>query len=152
MYKFEIIQKLAETQKITESQAFNEWFMGCIRFSEKIYKIIQQMIKKDETYVLINRPPTIDWGSILQMRIMDVTRDINDLTMSIPLMITPGMNADFDGDNLTIVKLSSRDQIRDYIKYNPRLYSMISHDDGLLNKNMLPIKDLAVGLSSFCII
>lgn len=152
MYKFEIIQKLAETQKITESQAFNEWFMGCIRFSEKIYKIIQQMIKKDETYVLINRPPTIDWGSILQMRIMDVTRDINDLTMSIPLMITPGMNADFDGDNLTIVKLSSRDQIRDYRKYNPRLYFMISHDDGLLNKNMLPIKDLAVGLSSFCII
>ena len=152
MYKFEIIQKLAETQKITESQAFNEWFMGCIRFSEKIYKIIQQMIKKDETYVLINRPPTIDWGSILQMRIMDVTRDINDLTMSIPLMITPGMNADFDGDNLTIVKLSSRDQIRDYRKYNPRLYSMISHDDGRLNKNMLPIKDLAVGLSTFCII
>lgn len=152
LYKFEIIQKLSESQRITESQAYDEWYMGCICYSEKIYKIIQQMIKKDKTYVLINRPPTIDWGSILQMRIMDVTRDIDDLTMSIPLMITPGLNADFDGDNLTIVKLSARDQIRDYRKYNPRLYSMISHDHGKLNENMLPIKDLAVGLSSFCII
>src|SRR5699024_7165807 len=40
MYKFEIIQKLASTQNITESQAYTEWYMGCIKYSEKIYKII----------------------------------------------------------------------------------------------------------------
>lgn len=27
---------------------------------------------------------------------------------------------------------------------------MISHDHGLLHENMLPIKDLAIGLSHFC--
>ena len=40
MYKFEIIQKLASTQNITESQAYTEWYMGTIKFSEKIYKNI----------------------------------------------------------------------------------------------------------------
>lgn len=59
------------------------------------------------------------------------------------------MNTTFDGDNLTIIKLSSKEQIRDTRKYNPRLNSMISHDHGLLHENMLPIKDLAIGLSNF---
>ena len=27
---------------------------------------------------------------------------------------------------------------------------MISHIDGTLNENMMPIKDLAIGLSHFC--
>ena len=149
IYKFEIIHHLSVTQNITQSQAYDEWYKGCIKYSEKIYKIIKMMIKKDQTYVVINRPPTIDLGSMLQMKIVDVTRDINDLTMSIPLMVLVGLNADFDGDTLTKLKLSARDQIKDTLKYNPRLYFMISHDHGLLNEGMLPIKDLAVGLSNF---
>ena len=150
MYKFEIIQKLASTQNITESHAYTEWYMGCIKFSEKIYKIIKLMIAQDSTYCLINRAPTIDHGSILQVKIVDVTKEIDDYTMAISLMILPGLNADFDGDNLTITKLCARDQIRATRKYNPRLFFMVSHDDGLLNGNMLPIKDLSIGLSHFC--
>ena len=56
----------------------------------------------------------------------------------------------FDGDNLTIMKLSSRDQIRETRKFNPRLNFMVSHDHGLLHENMLPIKDQSIGLSHFC--
>lgn len=94
MYKFEIIQKLASTQNITESQAYTEWYMGCIKFSEKIYKIIKLMIAQDLTYCLINRPPSIDWGSILQVKVVDVTKSIDDMTMAISLMDLPGFNAD----------------------------------------------------------
>ena len=94
MYKFEIIQKLASTQNITESQAYTEWYMGCIKYSEKIYKIIKLMISQDLTYCLINRPPSIDFGSILQVKIVDVTKKIDDMTMSISLMDLPGFNAD----------------------------------------------------------
>ena len=56
----------------------------------------------------------------------------------------------FDGDNLTITKLCSKEQIKASRKYNARLFSMISHDDGLINYDMLPIKDLAIGISHFC--
>lgn len=150
MYKFEIIQKLASTQNITESQAYTEWYMGTIKFSEKIYKIIKLMIAQDMTYCLINRAPTIDFGSILQVKIVDVTKEVDDYTMAISLMILSGLNADFDGDNLTITKLSAKDQIKATRKYNPKAYFMISHDHGLLHENMLPIKDLAIGLSHFC--
>ena len=94
MYKFEIIQKLASTQNITESQAYTEWYMGTIRFSEKIYKIIKLMIAQDKTYVLINRAPSIDVGSIIQVRIVDVTKVVDDYTMAISLMVLPGLNAD----------------------------------------------------------
>ena len=150
MYKFEIIQKLASTQNISESQAYAEWYMGCIKYSDKIYKIIKLMISQDLTYVLINRAPSIDFGSILQCKIVDVTKKLDDFTMSISLMILPGLNADFDGDNLTITKLCSKEQIKATRKYNARLFFMISHDDGLLHDNMLPIKDLAIGISHFC--
>ena len=150
MYKFEIIQKLASTQNITESQAYAEWYMGCINFSEKIYKIIKLMIAQDLTYCLINRAPTIDVGSILQVKIVDVTKKVDDYTMAISLMILSGLNADFDGDNLTITKLSAKDQIKATRKYNARLFLMVSHNDGLLSGNMMPIKDLAIGLSHFC--
>lgn len=94
MYKFEIIQKLASTQNISESQAYAEWYMACIKFSEKIYKIIKLMIAQDLTYCLINRPPSIDFGSILQVKVVDVTRKIDDYTMAISLMDLPGFNAD----------------------------------------------------------
>lgn len=150
MYKFEIIQKLASTQNITESQAYTEWYMGCIKFSEKIYKIIKLMIAQDLTYCLINRPPSIDFGSILQVKVVDVTKRVDDYTMAISLMDLPGFNADFDGDNLTITKLSTKDQIRATRKYNARLFFMVSHDHGMLHENMLPVKDLAIGLSHFC--
>ena len=69
--------------------------------------------------------------------------------MSISFMILTGLNADFDGDNLTVMKLSGKDQINDWVRFNPRKYMMISHDHGLLNENMLPIKDLAIGISEF---
>ena len=150
MYKFEIIQKLASTQNITESQAYTEWYMGCIKYSEKIYKIIKLMISQDLTYCLINRPPSIDFGSILQVKIVDVTKKIDDMTMSISLMDLPGFNADFDGDNLTITKLSAKDQIKATRKYNAKYFFMVSHDHGLLHENMLPVKDLAIGISHFC--
>lgn len=150
MYKFEIIQKLASTQNITESQAYTEWYMGTIRFSEKIYKIIKLMIAQDKTYCIINRAPSIDYGSMLQVRIVDVTKVVDDYTMSISLMVLPGLNADFDGDNLTIMKLCTKEQIRATRRYNARLYFMISHDHGLLHENMLPVKDLAIGMSHFC--
>lgn len=48
------------------------------------------------------------------------------------------------------MKLSSRDQIRETRKFNPRLNFMVSHDHGLLHENMLPIKDQSIGLSHFC--
>jgi hypothetical protein len=68
--------------------------MGCINFSEKIYKIIKLMIAQDLTYVIINRAPTIDIGSMLQCKIVDVTKKVDDYTMAISLMILTGLNAD----------------------------------------------------------
>lgn len=150
LYKFEIINMLSKTQNITEGQAFSEWYQGTITFSDKIYEIIKIMISRDETYCLINRNPSIDWGSILQMKIVDVTHEIDNLTMSLPLMVLNGFNADFDGDNLNICSLKTKEQIRATRKYNHRLNFMVSHDHGLLHENSLPIKDLAVGLSHFC--
>ena len=108
----------------------------------------KELIRTDRC--LINRAPTIDVGSILQVKVVDVTKKVDDYTMGISLMILSGLNADFDGDNLTITKLSAKDQIKATRKYNARLFLMVSHNDGLLSGNMMPIKDLAIGLSHFC--
>ena len=109
---------------------------------------MKKIIEKGAWYG-INRPPTIDYGSVLLQKIVDVTHEIDDLTMSISFMILPGLNADYDGDNLTTMKICSKEQIEEWKRFNPKKYMMISHDDGLLNANMLPIKDLAIGISEF---
>ena len=64
LYKFEIISYLVNLQQISEDEAYDEWYRATINFSDKIYEIIKYMIKHRDMYILLNRPPTIDFGSI----------------------------------------------------------------------------------------
>jgi hypothetical protein len=48
---------------------------------------------------------TITFGSILKMKIRDVKKDSSDYSLAIPSAILPGLNADFDGDELNTIAL-----------------------------------------------
>ena len=56
------------------------------------------IVKKDKPMVLINRNPTLNFYSMLLMKIRQVKHDGDDYTLSVGLSILPGLNADFDGD------------------------------------------------------
>jgi DNA-directed RNA polymerase beta' subunit len=68
-----------------------------------IWDIIQLFLKKRPyNPILVNRPPTMDMGSIQYFDIVRVVPNAKDKTLALPLSSLIGLNADFDGDTLSV--------------------------------------------------
>ena len=94
--------------------------------------------------------PSLNYGSILTMRVVEVKEDYSDLTLNVPLNVLGLLAADFDGDVMNIISIKTN-EFRDYYNklFNPRLM-MIDRNDGKFNRKMNLIKDQMIGLYSFC--
>lgn len=96
MYKFELIGYIKDINKVTLAQAFHIWNMACLRFDPKVYEIIKYMIKVDEPACIVNRNPTINYGSADILKVVEVPADYSNLCMSLPIGTLVPFNADFD--------------------------------------------------------
>ena len=95
LFKYEIIAHIAKMNDITENDAYEQWFKATINYSKKIYEVMMYLVKKQKIKVLLNRNPTINYGSILLMKIKDIKNEYeDDYTMSIPVQILTVSNAD----------------------------------------------------------
>lgn len=94
-----IINILQKLYNFSYNDAYDIWYKAKITPDSRVVKIIQGMIdNKEDGYksgiaVIINRNPTIAYGSILQMFVVKMTFNY---TMGVPLNILPGLAADFD--------------------------------------------------------
>lgn len=150
MYKFELIGYIKDINKVTLAQAFHIWNMACLRFDPKVYEIIKYMLKVDEPTCIVNRNPTINYGSSDILKVIDVPADYSNLCMSLPIAILVPFNADFDGDVLNIYSLKSSKLKRELDKfYNPKKNFYISRKDGLFNRDVDLLKDQSIGLYDF---
>lgn len=68
------------------------------------------------------------------MKIRRVKKSITDYTLSVPLSVLPGLNADFDGDILNIIGIVSEEMKYAFRKFDPVSRMIISRDNGLLNE------------------
>ena len=59
-------------------------------YDEYIYSLMMRLIRDRELKLIINRNPTLTFGSILLMKIRKVKEDAEDYTLSIPSAILPG--------------------------------------------------------------
>lgn len=112
----------------------------------EIIAIIRQLIKDDSTGqgipVLVNRNPTLSYGSIQQMFVVDVCESY---TLKMPLQILPYFNADFDGDVLNVHRIQSKVFYEHaYQVFNPRNAMYINMNDGLVSTSILPYKDILI--------
>lgn len=55
---------------------------------------MKDIIEEEKPEVILNRNPTITFGSILLMKIRKIKPDSDDMTLAIPSAILPGLNAD----------------------------------------------------------
>lgn len=151
LFKYEIISFLVETSDITENEAYEQWFRARIKYSSKIYEIMNYILVKQKPKVLINRNPTINYGSLQCCKIKSIKNEFqDDYTMSLPIQILPVLNADFDGDILNIISLKSKDVAKAYDKvFNARKNMYISRNDGLFNDDFNLFKDQLIGLYEF---
>lgn len=150
LYKYELIPLIAKVFDISEISAYEEWYKATINFNERIYDIMNYFVKKRKPKVLINRNPTIAYGSIIMVKIKRIKPQFTkDYTMSIPIFILTKLNADFDGDILNIFTLKLEVMNEMFKSLNPRKNMFISRNDGLFDNRCNLLKDQLIGLREF---
>lgn len=94
MYRPEIVRTLSKLLDVTVNEAHNIWQQAQLKFDKKVYAVMQYIIEHTECSILLNRNPTLNFGSIVKVKIAHIKPDYSDLTISIPINIIPIMAAD----------------------------------------------------------
>lgn len=151
LFKYRIIYYLMRLDDISLSKATSIWNRAS-NFDEKVYEIMQLIVENDKSKVFINRNPTLNFYSMLLMNIRQIKHDGSDYTLSVPLSILAGLNADFDGDILNILGIT--DSAFAYIlrKFNPIERMIISRTDGTINEYFTITKGQLIDVNYFCTI
>ncbi len=144
-----IINILVRNYNISPSDAYDIWYRAVAKKDERVAEIIDNIIRShpEGLPVLINRNPTINYGSILQVFCVGQT---DTLTMSVSLQCLKSLAADFDGDVLNILIIINQAFFeRCNIIFNPRNAMYISRIDGKLNSDLLVQRDTLINANTF---
>lgn len=147
-----IINILTKTYNLSYIDAYQKWYYASIRKDKIILDIINSIIYNalpdhKGLPVVINRNPTIAYGSILAMYCVGCSDDSDkfEYIMKVPLQILPLLAADFDGDVLNCLYVINRafwERANEI--FNPRNVFYISRNDGLFNNDVNHQKDTLV--------
>ena len=150
LYKPEIVNILQKQNGISLIQAVNKWSKAQMEFNESVYEVMEYILKhtKHGVWCLVNRNPTINYGSIVCCKVKSIKRDYDDLTMSLSAQVLESLNADFDGDTLNIISIKSNEFKKAFRKvFDPRNTMFISKNTGYCTGGL--IKDQMIGFSNF---
>lgn len=89
-FKGQIIKRICKDKGWTITKATN-YLASRFTYDEYIYRIMCAIIKEEHPRIIINRNPTITFGSILLMKIRKVKKDSSDTCLAIPSAILPGL-------------------------------------------------------------
>lgn len=150
LYKMEITSILTHMYGISYPVARKRVKQASIEYDDQIYKIMMYMVEKRGCYCLINRNPTINYGSQMAMRIAYVNPSMTDFCMALPELVLQAFNADFDGDVMNIMSLKPEDIKSEYYEQlNPLNILFISKNDGKYNMEASLFKEESIGLYCF---
>lgn len=146
-----IINILHKSYGMSFNQAYEYWQKAYINTDQTMVDIINSLIRDNESGrglpMIINRNPTIAYGSILAMYCVGMT---DTYTMGMPLQVLPLLAADFDGDVLNIFFIINKNfRVRAMQLFNPRNAMYISRNDGLFNNAVNHQKDLLANINTF---
>lgn len=130
------------------SQAYQIWQSALAQYNEQVAQILRNIIRESGEGIpcILNRNPTIAYGSIQQVFCVDFT---NTLTMSVSLQCLKSFAADFDGDVLNVfVIMNDIFFQRAYKVFNPRNAMYISHVNGKLNSDLLIQRDTLINANT----
>lgn len=147
LYKKQLINLLVKTKGINYVKANYIWVKSTLSFNPEMYKYMLELNKKSKygQYILINRNPTINIGSILRLKIKIIKDDYDDNTLQISNNILSSCNADFDGDVLNMIPLFNKHLIEVFECFAPYKL-MINSNDGKFNSDFSLEKEQKIGL------
>lgn len=144
LFRFEIENLYCKMMNVNTATANNEWKKAKTRYNPIFASIMDKIIKTDRQfiYLLLNRNPSINYGSFMAVTVRSIKHDFNDKALSISTSIISLMNADFDGDQCNVFRIFGLDLGKRFAKaLNPRYNMYISRMTGKFERKMLPIKD-----------
>lgn len=149
LFKFEIINilTLSTGSIVTANRLWNE---AVLDFSPTVYSVLEEIRKKSKggMQLIMNRNPSIDFGSILSVMVAEIKKNYFDLTMGVPNNILRLVSGDFDGDVLTTIAPKDMSFKKFFSKFDPRNL-IISNNDGRFNLDLGLDKDYKLGFNSF---
>lgn len=152
LFRYELTNLYAKLKSCTIEEAQQAWYRATRYFDPVFYGIIKYMITHNryEIGVIINRNPSINFGSFMYVKIHDVIPNIDNKTMRLNTRVIRVMAADFDGDQLNIFRIIGKDLNRRFARtMDPRYNLYIDRINGRVNRDMLPLKDEVVGFWYF---
>lgn len=144
---------LRKLYNISSADANDIWFKSIIDYDDRVAGIITSIINHYKQKgmagipLIINRNPTISYGSIVQVFCVDFT---NTFTMGISTQILAPLVADFDGDVLNVLLILNKVFYeRANLIFNPRNAMYISRNDGYFNNDVSIRRDNLINLNTF---
>lgn len=88
-YKGHILHYIIKEKKWTLTKAMN-YLASKFNYDPYVYSVMEKVVA-DGANLILNRNPTITFGSILKMKVRKVKKDSKDYSMAIPSAILPGL-------------------------------------------------------------
>lgn len=148
LFKYRIIYYLMKLGNIPLSSAYYRW-KAAYKFDSYVHKVMNYIVSAEKPRIFLNRNPTLNLYSMLLLKIRKVKDDPHRTTLSVPLTILPGLNADFDGDILNLIAIFDEAMIDMYKKFDPIQSYMFNRHTGGLNKNFGLTKGQITNLYQF---
>lgn len=145
MYKFQLINLIKKMKGCTMREATKIWFNATLHFDNDLYLLMQSCIKNNNVRVLLNRNPSISYGSIVCLRVCDIKKDYNDVTASISNVILVPLAADYDGDVLNIVAIHDKEMADLFEETFSPMKMLISSNNSKFNDGFGLSHDLVLG-------
>ena len=92
MFSGKIMRRIKQEKGWSTVKAYN-FVKTRFKYDPYIYKIMEDIIREEQPKIILNRNPTIVFGSILLMTIRKVKKDSDDLTLAVPSAILPGLKS-----------------------------------------------------------
>lgn len=141
-----IIKKIIRDKGWTITKAHN-YLKSKFMYDEYIHGLMEEIIKESEPKIILNRNPTITFGSILLMKIRRIKPDSDDMTLAIPSAILPGLNADFDGDELNSIALNLEELVEFFKGFNP-MNMLINRTDETIKLDISSTENISIAIFS----
>jgi DNA-directed RNA polymerase beta' subunit len=144
--KYEIISILSSIKNINYQKALDYYTLHQYDFNQEIYLIMKKIISDNEVGVLLNRAPTLNYGSVVYLKFADIKDIYEDQTLAVHPLTFSLYNGDVDGDVVTIVLLHDKELI-EKMKNSLGVEQMLTDpNNGKLSKKLNISKDILYGL------
>jgi DNA-directed RNA polymerase beta' subunit len=150
LYKFQLLNLISSVKSVSFVEAHHIWNEAATHFDPEMYRMMKEILNKTKggLKLLLNRNPSINFGSILLLKIADIKQDYNDLTSSIHNNILAPLGGDYDGDTLNIIPLMDNSFKDAFRIYSPKLM-FINANNGKFNSDLSIDRDQMLGMFSF---